>query len=49
MKKKKSTYLGGEEIEQRVVIPKEFEKFFDKRALFIVLIIVFLLIIRLLV
>ena len=41
--------MGGEEDEQKFITPKEFEKFFDKRLLFVVLGIVFLLIIVLLV
>jgi len=49
MKEKKSTYMGGEKDEQRIIIPKQIEKFFNKRILFLILLIILLLLIPLLV
>jgi len=49
MKEKKSTYMGGEMDEQRIIIPKQIEKFFNKRILFLILLIILLLLIPLLV
>jgi len=48
MRKKKTTYLGGEKDPQSEIMPKHFEKFFMKRVLILILIIVLLLLIHLL-
>ena len=48
MKEKKSTYMGGEKDEQKTIIPKQIEKFFNKRVLFLILLIILLLLIPLL-
>lgn len=47
MKKKKSIYMGGEEDEQKEIMPKRFDKFFDKKLLFVMVGIVFLLLLAL--
>jgi len=44
---KKSTYMGGEEDEQKNIVPKRLEKFLNKRVFFLILIIVFLLLLQL--
>ena len=49
MKEKKSTYMGGEKDEQKIIIPKRIEKFFNKHILFLILLIILLLLIPLLV
>ena len=43
MKKKKSIYIGGEADEQKEIMPKRVDKFFDKRLFFVIVGIVFLL------
>jgi len=40
--------MGGEDDEQKDIMPKRFDKFFDKRLFFLVIAIVFLLIIAML-
>lgn len=47
MKKKKSIYIGGEKDEQKEIMPRRFDKFFDKRLLFVIVGIVFLLLLAL--
>ena len=47
-KKKRSIYIGGEEDKQEEVMPKRFDRFFNKRIFFEIIAIVFLLLIALL-
>jgi len=45
MRKKKTTYIGGEEYRQTELLPKDFDMFFSKRLLYLVLAILFLLVV----
>ncbi len=47
-KNKKSIYIGGEQDKQAEIMPKRFDRFFDKRLLFVIVTIVFLLLFALL-
>ena len=46
---KKSTYMGGEDDDQKNIVPKRLEKFFNKKVLFLILGIIFLLLIQMLI
>lgn len=43
MRKKMTTYIGGTEHTQAELMPKDYDKFFSKRLLYLVLAILFLL------
>ncbi|MBD3156019.1 MAG: hypothetical protein GF368_05200 [Candidatus Aenigmarchaeota archaeon] len=45
MGRKKTTYLGGEDYKMNEVLPKDFDMFFSKRLLYLVLAILFLMVV----
>jgi len=45
MRRKKTIYIGGEDQKQRELMPKDFDMFFSKRLLYLVLSILFLLVV----
>jgi len=45
MRKKKTTYIGGTDYKQTEILPKDFDTFFSKRLLYLVLAILFLLVV----
>ena len=45
MTKKKTTYIGGEDYKQTELMPKDFDMFFSKRLLYLVLGILLLLVV----
>jgi len=45
MRKKKTTYIGGEYYKQSELMPKDFDMFFSKRLLYLILAILFLLVV----
>jgi len=45
MMRRKTTYIGGEDYNQSELMPKDFDRFFSKRLLYLVLAILFLLVV----